>query len=378
MQRVQNEIETIDFTCPIGSNDQTKTEWAQAVAAYHYVSRTVVYGASTRRDDVIRTGFFVCKQIRDAREKNFGSTEIAKIRYSAMNALQYRAGNCFEQTALGIIYLLSRGCYSLHMFNMQGGDHVFLSIGLTDESDLLKQKNIPAEAIIVDIWKQKIYFATEFPRKAVAHQAVGISIETPTMKWSFTRDGLWESSEDKDAFSASLKQFLIQHAHTSENELRSHELITGHLNKPEKFNQAALMQEIRKYQKSNIFKYKKSHPAQKRTYANETGFEYLIEKMADNLLGVHLINEVLLDRITLDMVMPLSRVPDFNVHSLHKEILSHNEFINKFNRMHREYKSISTFYFASSANDCSAKFSQLVRDLEEHLEYEIAKKNTSP
>jgi hypothetical protein len=363
------------FTCTYAGelSSQSKNDWAKAVASYYFVSRTVVYGSSTKKEDAIRTGLFVNKLIRDAREKILSSTQANIICDGAMNALTYRAGNCSEQTSLAIIYLLSRECYSLSMIGMLGGDHNFLAIGLNNDSDLKKQINIPAEAIIVDPWTDDIYFATEFPNK-VTHDKFCALKGTPIIKWSFERDGLpWLKTTLKEDISYKLRQFLIDHASTSEQELRNKKLISGEPHKPLKQNQAVLMAEVRAYQKPTFFKYNKNTSTNsQRTYANENGFGYLIEKMADNILAMYFLNEIPLKSITLTSVMPLSRIPNFNIDSLHKEIMNDMFFKIKFAKMYELYKKMtSRTYIDSCEYDCTQKLIELVDKLEEFIEAEI-------
>lgn len=381
MQRLDNEniIENKSFECPGNLSPQGKENWKKAVAAYYFVTRTVVYGASNRPEDIIYTNLSVYKQVRDMRENIKPSDSyVGAIREGAIKALAYRAGNCAEQTYLTVLYLLSRECYSLHLISFISGDHIFTAIGLNDDSDLHQQTNIPPEAIILDFWKHDIYLATEFRNKVAADTTRALKRGIPEIVWSFAHNGTpWVPSKNNKEISNFLQQFLIDHSSTSEQELRLKNLIIGDANKPQKINQDTLMTEIREYQKHTLFKYKKQTLVNcPRTYANESGFGYLIEKMAENMLAQYLINKIPLNEITLEDVMPISRIPDFDIRSLHKEELGFPLFKNKFDRMYDNY---SALFF--KVNFCKSAYEKLIKftdELETYIQLELSKRNDDP
>lgn len=355
----------------------SEKNWAYAVTTYQFVKRTCVYGAQNRREDAIRTGFFVNELVRRGREgADYFPDYEESIRWGANAALKYRAGNCSEQTALGIMYLSSLGIKQVHLIDMEGGDHVFAAIGLKDDSDLEKQLNIPPEAVVIDCWAGEIYLATEFSAKKqhVTDQYLTGLVKFNYLKgnaklmWSFERDGLKINCKNK---------FIIEGLSIPEVELRDQGVIVGEENKPRKQGHDELISQIKEYKKGNkpaFFNKKNLNLPTTRRYANEQGFGFLLEKIADYVLAEHCIGEIPLEEITLDSVMPISRVPNFKISSLHPEIILQTSFIFKFKKMCNLNLILSrSGYKPDKVEAIFKKLFELVLELEAHIQAELNK-----
>lgn len=192
-----------------------------AYTAVRFVKWTCVYGASTLDEDKEKTAGLVGKIILQYRGDCI--EYYYKTLLQASHVLRYRAGNCEEQTALGIVYLLSRGIFNIHKICMKKQDHAFLAISLKD-GNLKQPETIPEEAMIVDPWANESYPAKEFNQRALEREFMQ---DDPTIEYFFGPDTIrvlgiqaWERSSRLKFFSpgeeqtneniaAKLQQFLF-------------------------------------------------------------------------------------------------------------------------------------------------------------------------
>lgn len=189
-------------------NDALSRNLKFAKSALRYVKRTCVYGAYNRREDLLRTGEFNLKLIKESRDKMEFSLDLPmEIKKKASIALTQRAGNCDEQMCLTLLFLLTQQCYDLRIIEMDGGDHTFVAIGLPPYCDLSKPETIPEDAVICDSWANEYYPAKEFVLKSFTRGYLYQG--QPISTYSFQDDGLeGKSYEDRNEISEELKIFI--------------------------------------------------------------------------------------------------------------------------------------------------------------------------
>src|SRR5262249_52273779 len=90
--------------------------------------------------------------------------ERAKVRWEALQALQARAGNCSELSAVAYKFLDEAGVRPLERVYLAApGDHVFTVLGRDPWSDLQDVRTWGCNAFVCDPWANLAFKAKDYP-----------------------------------------------------------------------------------------------------------------------------------------------------------------------------------------------------------------------
>lgn len=142
---------------------------------YYGADNSYYSGSKFNRSDQ-KTESILCYALEQSNRGHFAKTRLC---HKAAIALDLRMGRCGERTALLAAYLL---IHKVHDFKLVSLDnHIFIAVGLTEETNLLDPSTVSSDALIIDPWLEG---GISFPAKdfkenqqryAKAYEGKGIS-----------------------------------------------------------------------------------------------------------------------------------------------------------------------------------------------------------
>lgn len=87
------------------------------------------------------------------------------------NVKKYSIGNCLEYAYMTMYELWKNNfCGSAEVYRIKGGDHAFVVLNRKTDSDPNDFTTWGTDAIVIDAWSDKVYYASEIPKKLKAYQ----------------------------------------------------------------------------------------------------------------------------------------------------------------------------------------------------------------
>lgn len=154
---------------PKYKNDlQNNLKWAQL--ALQYVSKAMTVGAENKLSDELSSGggALLCVAAMRKEENNIAGTDKHIIYWIAEMAKSTGCGNCGEQSAIAFEYLDENGIRPLDWMSRKNGDHAFVVIGRSKDSDPEKYATWGNVAVVCDPWMGASYPALEIAKRTSA------------------------------------------------------------------------------------------------------------------------------------------------------------------------------------------------------------------
>lgn len=108
---------------------------------------------------------------------------LRKLKIVSEMALKYSVGNCYEKSAAALFFLKEQDSETpVELYDIEEGEHCFIVIGRKRSSDPKDYKTWGEDALICDLWAEKVFAVSEVERELYDFESLSYIDYIPQLK----------------------------------------------------------------------------------------------------------------------------------------------------------------------------------------------------